>query len=565
MDDSILIIDANLATGVSEKKSLKVLHSHKHVQFNLTGSASGKVAYNTKTREGKSLATGILPLSEEGKKIFGMDIGEEQRGRDIIVEFSSGETVLGEYTLIVNPPQLNISSVKFNDEAYSGLNCAKVEAGGKVKVTVRFNREVKSGEDVRLQFKIYKKDPGGETYKECDNKHKAIAAGISSVEVELGAPENHSGTRIAASFFLRNAVLPKEGANQGTVRYYDIVCADGPMITDVYWSNVEYIQFEKSPSRSVRTEVSKNEEAFLHIRTRQMFGHEVTVVLYERDHTGWFSDKHLEIETRKVRILDNVLCVSFSMDDAVAAIRPKRKLEGGDFELFCTVASNAAGSGISKSSDVMDLNFNSTSKNPSKSTLNGTKKFVIATPAGSDKKQEKEEFSNEGLWPIEQIFNNAERLINSGMYRNSNGVFHGAIDIIHKTKNGAQLSGGNIVATHDGIVKVSKYSNTAGNYVEIVNGKYKTRYMHMINLSSVKVNQKVKMGDILGKVGNTGRSEANHLHYEIQIYNKDTEKWEKINPVIGDPEKIDQVYNEIHKNTCYQLKNIQKMIDQNIN
>ena len=39
-------------------------------------------------------------------------------------------------------------------------------------------------------------------------------------------------------------------------------------------------------------------------------------------------------------------------------------------------------------------------------------------------------------------------------------------------------------------------------------------YAHLYKYN-VKKNQKVKRGDLIGYVGNTGRSNAPHLHYEI--------------------------------------------------
>ena len=42
----------------------------------------------------------------------------------------------------------------------------------------------------------------------------------------------------------------------------------------------------------------------------------------------------------------------------------------------------------------------------------------------------------------------------------------------------------------------------------------------MLNGLSVKKGEKVKRGEMVGKVGNTGRSTAPHLHYEVKYDNK---------------------------------------------
>lgn len=68
---------------------------------------------------------------------------------------------------------------------------------------------------------------------------------------------------------------------------------------------------------------------------------------------------------------------------------------------------------------------------------------------------------------------------------------------------------------------------------------FKTLYAHL-NEIDVKVGQIVKRGDIIGKVGNTGRSTAPHLHYEVRKNNK-TEN--PVNYYYNDltPEQYDEI------------------------
>ena len=83
-----------------------------------------------------------------------------------------------------------------------------------------------------------------------------------------------------------------------------------------------------------------------------------------------------------------------------------------------------------------------------------------------------------------------------------------------------------IYATGDGIVK--RADNRAagfGKHIRIDHGfGYVSLYAHMSKYK-VKRGQKVKRGEIIGYVGNTGRSAGPHLHYEIFKDGK------KINPL----------------------------------
>ena len=91
---------------------------------------------------------------------------------------------------------------------------------------------------------------------------------------------------------------------------------------------------------------------------------------------------------------------------------------------------------------------------------------------------------------------------------------HSGIDFTAKT-------GTDIYSTGDGVVENVKRSYTGyGKHVIINHGfGYKTLYAHMSEFS-VRKGQKVKRGDIIGKVGNTGTSTGPHLHYEVIRNNK---------------------------------------------
>ena len=56
-----------------------------------------------------------------------------------------------------------------------------------------------------------------------------------------------------------------------------------------------------------------------------------------------------------------------------------------------------------------------------------------------------------------------------------------------------------------------------GNHVIINHGYgYETEYMHMVRIKA-RQGQRVKRGEIIGWVGNTGASTGPHCHYEVHV------------------------------------------------
>lgn len=85
----------------------------------------------------------------------------------------------------------------------------------------------------------------------------------------------------------------------------------------------------------------------------------------------------------------------------------------------------------------------------------------------------------------------------------------------HKGMDFTAPIGTPIYASGNGKVTRAGKSATFGNVVYIDHGYgYRTIYAHMSKIKA-KRNQKVKRGDLIGYVGNTGRSTGAHLHYEV--------------------------------------------------
>ena len=80
--------------------------------------------------------------------------------------------------------------------------------------------------------------------------------------------------------------------------------------------------------------------------------------------------------------------------------------------------------------------------------------------------------------------------------------------------------GDDVFASDGGVVSFSGYLGTYGKLVEIdhQNG-YKTRYAHLSQILVNKGDTLIK-GDLLGKVGTTGRVTGPHLHFEVIVNGK---------------------------------------------
>lgn len=92
-------------------------------------------------------------------------------------------------------------------------------------------------------------------------------------------------------------------------------------------------------------------------------------------------------------------------------------------------------------------------------------------------------------------------------------AFHEGIDLRGK-------EGDKIYSPSEGVVTRANRWGNYGLMVEIDHGfGVRTRYGHMSKIS-VKEGDKISSGQVIGLVGNTGRSTGPHLHYEVRLHKK---------------------------------------------
>lgn len=96
---------------------------------------------------------------------------------------------------------------------------------------------------------------------------------------------------------------------------------------------------------------------------------------------------------------------------------------------------------------------------------------------------------------------------------------------MHRGVDYSARMGTPVMVTADGVVTFSGVLQTYGNVVEVSHGKgFITRYAHL-QRRLVQKGQRVTRGDVVGRVGSTGRSTFSHLHYEIE------QEGERIDPL----------------------------------
>ena len=111
-------------------------------------------------------------------------------------------------------------------------------------------------------------------------------------------------------------------------------------------------------------------------------------------------------------------------------------------------------------------------------------------------------------------------ILNKDLTRVASG-FGYRIDPVYRTRRFHQgmdftaPTGTDIYATGNGVVEFVGWKQGYGNTVIIDHGfEYKTLYAHMHKFK-VQKGQKLTRAEIIGSVGNTGKSTGPHLHYEV--------------------------------------------------
>ena len=200
------------------------------------------------------------------------------------------------------------------------------------------------------------------------------------------------------------------------------------------------------------------------------------------------------LETRDNEVYRSVFEAAPIPDSARARQIEKKK----ELQVVAGLGNNEIAAGINRTLDILNNRLLNQEKSYKEieGMIRNKEKLLASTPA------------------IQPISNkNLNRLTSGFGYR---------IDPLYKTvKFHAGLDftapqGSPIYATADGIVRTAgNLGNGYGNHVIISHGySYSTLYGHMYRIKA-KNGQRVRRGEVIGYVGNTGKSTGPHLHYEV--------------------------------------------------
>jgi len=129
-------------------------------------------------------------------------------------------------------------------------------------------------------------------------------------------------------------------------------------------------------------------------------------------------------------------------------------------------------------------------------------------PAGSGMPAHWLQNTMPGIWPVQGAL--------TGSFGDRIDPFEG-VGAVHTGVDISSPYGSPVVATADGVVGVAGHMSGYGRLVILRHGKsnLSTYYAHLSEFF-VRPNQVVRQGDVIGRVGRSGRTTSAHLHYEVR-------------------------------------------------
>lgn len=238
-----------------------------------------------------------------------------------------------------------------------------------------------------------------------------------------------------------------------------------------------------------------------------------------------------ELKSENSRLLSQYKLMSRELDNALAVLEDIRMRDDNLYRVMFNADPIPE--------DVRQFDFAGTARYDSLESMDNAR-LVIATTAKLDLLKRQLYVQSNSFDEIVQMYRGKDEMYkcipaiqpvaNKNLKQMASG-YGNRIDPIYGTVRyhaGMDFSaavGTDIYATGDGTVEDAGWESGYGNCVVIDHGYgYKTRYAHMSRIG-VGRGEKVIRGQVIGAVGNTGKSTGPHLHYEVIV------KGRTVNPV----------------------------------
>lgn len=238
-----------------------------------------------------------------------------------------------------------------------------------------------------------------------------------------------------------------------------------------------------------------------------------------------------ELKSENSRLLSQYKLMSRELDNALAVLEDIRMRDDNLYRVMFNADPIPE--------DVRQFDFAGTARYDSLESMDNAR-LVIATTAKLDLLKRQLYVQSNSFDEIVQMYKGKDEMYkcipaiqpvaNKNLKQMASG-YGNRIDPIYGTVRyhaGMDFSaavGTDIYATGDGTVEDAGWESGYGNCVVIDHGYgYKTRYAHMSRIG-VRRGEKVIRGQVIGAVGNTGKSTGPHLHYEVIV------KGRTVNPV----------------------------------
>ena len=230
-----------------------------------------------------------------------------------------------------------------------------------------------------------------------------------------------------------------------------------------------------------------------------------------------------ELKSENSRLLSQYKLMSRELDNALAVLEDIRMRDDNLYRVMFNADPIPE--------DVRQFDFAGTARYDSLESMDNAR-LVIATTAKLDLLKRQLYVQSNSFDEIVQMYKGKDEMYkcipaiqpvaNKNLKQMASG-YGNRIDPIYGTVRyhaGMDFSaavGTDIYATGDGTVEDAGWESGYGNCVVINHGYgYKTRYAHMSRIG-VRRGEKVIRGQVIGAVGNTGKSTGPHLHYEVIV------------------------------------------------